>query len=139
MFHIQKVYLLCTSTNVYMFSKAVLAFCRIWSGAIDPTSGHEDNVYVGNKILTNSLEQSVISIVAQLTFLAVASPSGQLVSRLIPLINVYYAIGRLAFFFGYPRRRLFGMVTGLSPVGTLIGATWIIAFGKLFGIYTINV
>lgn len=86
---------------------------RITTRAIDPLSGNEKYVEKANKILNNCMEQLLMSVVSQVCLLSYLTPE-QTVS-LIPLINLWHVIGRIAFLLGYPKYRTFGVNATMLP------------------------
>lgn len=91
----------------------VISF-RFPTPAINPMAGNEHLTVAANKIFANSIEQSLISIFTQLSLITFAEPST--IIRLIPLLNFYFVIGRVAFLLGYPRRRPFGFYVNAVPM-----------------------
>ena len=59
-----------------------------------------------------------MSVISQVTLLAYLTP--QQTVTLIPLINGWHVVGRIAFWLGYPDYRTFGVTSTLAP--TLISA-----------------
>jgi len=100
--------------------------------ALDPLSGHESATQANRNILQNSVEQLLITLITQLSVISYLS--GYYVIRVIPLMNLFYFIGRIAFFIGYPRYRTFGFIT--TQVPPLIAAAFAAyRFGTHLGIY----
>lgn len=93
---------------------------RIMSRAIDPLSGNEYIVEEANKILNNSLEQFILSLFSQIILLAYITPEQTM--TLIPLINGWHLVGRIAFWLGYPMYRTFGVMSTMTP--TVISITF---------------
>lgn len=96
-----------------------VVFKRVTSRAVDPLSGNEHIVEEANKILDNSMEQFLLSVTSQITLLAYLTPAQTV--TLIPLINVWHLVGRIAFWMGYPKYRTFGVMSTLSPTVISIG------------------
>lgn len=89
-------------------------FNRVKSRAFNPLDETtETGVQMINRVLTNSFESIVISVLAQLIFVSFAEPATIL--KLIPLINIIQFIGRVTFLAGYPLRRAFGYMCTLWP------------------------
>jgi len=98
-----------------IWSISHVSLTRLMSPAINPLSGHESVVDKSTRILTNSLEQFVVNAINQLILSTYLSESNL---RLIPLLNVYFLIGRLTFWIGYqigPKYRTFGFVVSFWP------------------------
>lgn len=98
-----------------------------------PASGHDHLIEKEKNILQNSLEQSFMSIVAQLTLIASLSSAATI--KLVPLINVLWLIGRIAFVYGYPDKRLFGFFLSFYPtLGMVTAATYYVITNQMLGI-----
>lgn len=88
---------------------------RIFSEAINPMSGNEHLVAMGNNILRNTLEQFLFASVNQL-ILATHLPPDYL--HVIPFLVFFFTFGRILFFLGYrihPYYRSTGFVCTLLP------------------------
>lgn len=85
----------------------------IHPSALNPLASGEIFTQREQNILRNSLEQIVISIVSQIIVLTYLE--GEQVSRLIPMINVLFFVGRITFWIGYPLYRTFGFVLTFLP------------------------
>lgn len=94
----------------------VISF-RAATPAVNPMSGYEHLTLAANKIFSNSIEQSMISIFTQFALITFAEPHHLL--RLIPLLNMLYLVGRIAFFAGYPKRRAFGFTVNVVPIAVV--------------------
>ena len=90
---------------------------RIRTGAINPLSGQDHLVQEPKNIFTNSLEQFVMFIVAQLCAITYATPVQ--VINLIPLLNAFHMLGRILFWVGYPKYRGLGFNMTLAPTSIL--------------------
>lgn len=87
---------------------------RFKSKALNPLDETtEEKVQIHKNILTNSFEQILVSVIAQLIFVSFASPESVL--KFIPLINIIQFIGRICFFVGYPMKRAFGFQCSILP------------------------
>lgn len=105
---------------------------RVRTPALDPLNGHEHLTLTNRNILTNSIEQFVITAITQLSVISYLN--GYLVVRVIPLMNLFYLVGRIAFFAGYPRYRTFGWVTTSLP--PMVAASYAVyKYGTHLGIY----
>lgn len=85
----------------------------IHPSALNPLASGEMYTRREQNILRNSLEQIVISIISQVIMLTYLE--GEQVSRLIPMINVLFFVGRITFWIGYPLYRTFGFVLTFLP------------------------
>ena len=100
--------------------------------ALDPLSGSEHATQANRNILQNSVEQLLITLITQLSVISYLN--GYYVIRVIPLMNLFYFVGRITFFIGYPRYRTFGFITTQAP--PLIAAAFAAyRFGTHLGIY----
>lgn len=97
-----------------LFSMTHVMLRRIY-GAMNPLSGTEGIVVKSNNILRNSIEQFIVSLVVQVS--AITYLTGEEVVRCIPVMNVMFFIGRVSFWFGYPKYRTFGFCLSLFPTG----------------------
>lgn len=97
----------------------VVVYKRVTTRAVDPLSENEDIVHESNQILNNSMEQILMSIISQVSLIAYLS--SQQTVALIPLINVWHLIGRIAFWIGYPKYRTFGVMSTLTPTVMSVG------------------
>ena len=91
---------------------------RINSKAINPLSGNELLVEAPVKIFTNSVEQFVISVISQVTVITFLE--AEKIISIIPVMNLLYFIGRILFYFGYPKFRSFGMTVTMFPASLAI-------------------
>lgn len=87
----------------------LVIFGRVFTKAKNPLAGQEYHVQASKNILTNSIEQFILLTTSQVIALPFLSPD--LTLKLIPLANVWYVVGRLLFWLGYPKYRTFGMIT----------------------------
>ena len=106
---------------VWLFGcQSTICFLRvIRSQAIDPLNGYEDLIEVPRNILSNSVEQFIFSAVGQLTVMHYLS--GVDVVRVIPLVNILFVLGRIAYTVGYSKWRSFGFSLTALPNALLIG------------------
>jgi len=81
-------------------------------------SGREKYIQAANHIFANSLEQFILTSVGQL-IVASHLDSSQLV-KIIPLVNIFFFIGRVAYFFGYPQNRDFVWIFTIAPTQLII-------------------
>lgn len=102
-----------------MFNVLATIYCRISRLAINPLDEKsEQQVQMYKNILTNSYEQIVLSVFAQLIYISFASP--QCILKTIPLVNIIQFIGRITFFAGYPMKRSFGFICTSFPTTILV-------------------
>jgi len=83
------------------------------SGALNPLQGPEHKTQGAKNVFLNSLEQFIISVMNQYIMLVYLEPATIL--KVIPLINYWFAIGRVAFMVGYPLKRTFGFSLSFLP------------------------
>lgn len=96
------------------FNICAVIYVRLSTKALNPlVESTEKHALSIKNILTNSFEQILLSVIAQLAFVSFADPS--LTLKLIPAINLVQFIGRVAFFVGYPMYRTFGFNLTLVP------------------------
>lgn len=73
-----------------------------------------------------------MSLFAQLALIAHLSPATTI--NIVPLINILWLIGRIAFMYGYPERRFFGFFIGGFPTaGVTIAAIYYLLVNQIFG------
>ena len=91
---------------------------RLTSPAIDPMDGYEKVTEVSKNNLTNSCEQFLMSSVSQL--ILVIHLESNIILNIIPILNLMFIAGRVAFWVGYPRYRSFGfMLTNYPIIATI--------------------
>ena len=116
-----------------LFNVMATIFGRLSTKAINPLdSSSEENVQVHKNILTNTVEQTLVSVFAQLIFVSFASPEAVL--KFIPLINIIFFIGRIAFFFGYPLKRALGFQMTVVPTIVLVIYNFVKFFSFIFNL-----
>lgn len=81
--------------------------------ALNPLGLGEKFTQREKNILINSIEQVVISIIAQISMLTYLE--GEQVTRVIPMVNSLFLIGRITFWLGYPFYRTFGFIFTFFP------------------------
>lgn len=104
-----------------MVSWLYVALTRGMTAAINPLSGNENLVELPNRILTNTLEQVVLSSLNQL-ILVTWLPEEKL--HLLPLISTTFILGRITFAFGYllnPWWRSYGVTLTIVPTMGMTG------------------
>jgi len=89
---------------------------RIYTGALNPLAkeSREEYVQYYKNIMTNSVEQFLLSAFAQI--IMIASLDGECTHKSIPWINFSFLLGRITYAAGYPRYRLFGLQLSLYPI-----------------------
>ena len=103
-----------------VFNIHAVIYVRITRKALNPlVDSTEKHAQSMKNILTNSLEQVLISSFLQLIFASFADST--LCLQLIPLVNVVQFMGRIAFFFGYPLFRTLGVSLTLLPNTLMVG------------------
>jgi uncharacterized membrane protein YecN with MAPEG domain len=88
---------------------------RSVAASVNPLTGHDSSVERASRVLTNTLEQFVLNAVNQLILSTYLSESNL---RLIPLLSVYFLLGRIAYWIGYqiaPKHRYFGFTLTFWP------------------------
>lgn len=93
------------------------------TGAIVPNTNLEWKVSDQKSVLTNTVEQFILSIVAQAVVISYLTPVQ--VTNIIPLVNVFYFVGRILFWLGYPKYRTAGLVSTMAPSSVLI---WFVSY-----------
>lgn len=88
-------------------------FNRISTMAVDPSPNNDKHVFRANSILRNFFEQFVISAFSQL--ILISHLSAKQTHQFIPLMNLFFVVGRITFWAGYPRSRSFGFSCCLAP------------------------
>ena len=103
----------CLPLTFLIFMVSVVIHKRFHSPAINPMVGFEHVVQPHKNILQNSFEQYLLSFIAQLGLLCHLSSYNVL--RYIPLLNVFFVLGRVLFFVGYPKYRTVGFLFAYVP------------------------
>ena len=96
----------------------MIARCSNKQEALDPLNEREDLVEVPNNVLRNSMEQALLSLLAQLSIISYLSAAD--VARVIPLLNVTFFVGRVAYYIGYPKLRSFGFSLTFAPTAAAL-------------------
>lgn len=91
---------------------------RATNESINPMSGNEDMTLMARNIMQNSIEQFLMSSFAQI--ISISFIEANILIKIIPLINILFIVGRIAFFFGYPKYRTFGFMCSAIPNTLLI-------------------
>lgn len=81
--------------------------------AANPLAGNEDKIQVSKNVLSNTVEQLVLTIILQITSLHYLTPVQVL--NIVPLFNALFLIGRILFWIGYPKRRSLGFALNITP------------------------
>ena len=91
--------------------------------AIDPLNYREELIEVPVNVLSNSIEQLILTAFGQLA--VVIHLNGPEIVRIIPLVNFLFIIGRTAYALGYPKWRSFGFtLTALPSALLIVYAAW---------------
>ena len=98
---------------MYVISK------RVASPAILPTSGYEHLTQVANNIFRNSSEHFLMHMISQLILITYLTAEQTL--NLIPTLNLLFILGRILFFFGYPKYRSLGFFIYYVPLMSMMG------------------
>lgn len=88
---------------------------RLTLGKIDPKfeDENEDEWYLTSMLLRNTTEQFVISALSQIVLITFLSP--RQTAQFIPLISLFFVIGRITFQMGYVKSRAFGIFLNVLP------------------------
>ena len=86
--------------------------------ALDPLNEHEDLVEVGNNVLRNTMEQLILTTMAQLSLISYLPAAD--VARVIPFMNITFLIGRITYYAGYPKLRTYGFTMTFLPTAAAI-------------------
>lgn len=118
----------------WLFVNVILTiYGRVTTKALNPLDERtEQNVEMFKRILTNSFEQIVLSVFAQMTFVSFAEP--ETILKFIPFINIVQFVGRVSFMAGYPLYRAFGFNCSFVPTIVLIFYN-LYSFGSFIGLY----
>lgn len=116
---------------VLLFALATaIGNARFFTAAIDPLAGRDGRfVAVSRRVLTNTLEQSAVLVLAGWLWLEAAP--GQ-AARWLPAIAVLFVAGRLLFYAGYLRRSLW-RAPGMALTFEVNAAVLVLAVLALFG------
>lgn len=90
-------------------------FKRFSLAKIDPKHEDEndDRWYLTSMLLRNTTEQFVISALGQFVLIAYLSP--RQTAQFVPLISMFFVIGRITFNMGYVKSRAFGIFLNVLP------------------------
>jgi len=104
---------------------------RLKNRAGDPIESRDNSeVLVATNIMQNSIEQFLMSAFAQIISISFIDKS--LLIKVIPMINILFITGRLAFWLGYPKYRTFGFMCSAVPNTLLINYNLIKFIQSLF-------
>jgi len=96
------------------FSVCYVIYRRMTTKAYDPTTARDHvSLTIAKNNLSNSVEQFLLSFFAQIIALSYLDES--CVLKLIPLVNLYFIVGRIGFLVGYPIYRDFGISLTFLP------------------------
>lgn len=105
----------------------LVIYHRMVNGAINPLSGHDVLIEKPIRIMTNTVEQTLMAALSQLTLASYISSDYMF---MMPFLVTLYVIGRFLFIVGYmihPKYRGFGFVTTMSS--NFIAFTMALAYG----------
>ena len=105
-----------------LHSLLVVILKRFRTIAWDPMSGNDHLTEVDQRLLQNTIEQTLLSILSQFMILGVMTAQETL--KVIPFINIWFVVGRLLFWGGYPRYRTFGFCFSMVPSFFAIKLVW---------------
>ncbi|XP_053201641.1 transmembrane protein 79-like [Panonychus citri] len=97
-----------------VITTALVVFSRLSTGAVNPLEGFENLVISAKQVHTNSMEQFLLIFVNQLILATNLAPD--IFIRVIPLLNILFAISRVLFWLGYPKYRTCGFFSGMTPI-----------------------
>jgi hypothetical protein len=126
-------FVLCYQTlgiSWILFNMFYVISKRCKSEAINPMSGNEELTQMARNIMSNSLEQFIMSSFAQI--ISISFVEANILIKIIPLINFLFIFGRLTFFLGYPKYRTFGFLCTAIPNTLLINYNLIKFIQHLF-------
>lgn len=116
-----------------LFNILATLYGRITRRAVNPLHAKTEELVAFHKnVLTNSYEQVLLSVLAQLVFISFASPAA--IVKYIPMVNIIMIVGRVTFFAGYPFYRTFGFLLSIVPTTVLVLYD-IFKFGSYIGLY----
>lgn len=107
-----------TSVTLYITVIKVIE-ARAMTPAIDPMSGYEQLVESRVRQLTNTLEQLVLLIFAQLSLIVRLSYTE--LSILVPYSSSVFVVTRITYCLGYPHQRAFGFITSFLIITAFYG------------------
>lgn len=107
------LFYLCIPVLLLNFQIILTILKRVHMNAIYPSFENEKIIYFTSMILRNFTEQFIISAFSQLVFINFLS--SKQTSQFIPLINLFFVIGRITFWIGYPKSRAFGIFLNALP------------------------
>ena len=109
--------------SIWLFhSLLVVILKRFRTIAWDPMAGNDHLTEVDQRILQNTMEQTLLTVICQLMMMAVMKPIETL--KVIPFINLWFIVGRFLFWAGYPRYRTFGFCFSMVPAFFAIKFVW---------------
>ena len=104
-----------------LFNIHIVIYGRLTCGALIPNTKIEYQVANKRNILTHTIEQLTLAVFTQVVVLPYLTATQ--VINIIPLLNIYFVIGRLIFWLGYPWYRTPGVGFSMYPHGlTLVFA-----------------
>ena len=106
-------------------------FKRLSTMAIDPSAENDKHVFRANSVLRNYVEQFILSAFSQL--IVISHLSAKQTLQFIPLMNLFFVVGRVTFYLGYPKSRSFGFLCCMVPTlsALVVSAYEFLAFVEL--------
>jgi len=102
-----------------LFSVIYVMAKRVTTRASDPLTARDStSLTIAKNNLSNSLEQFLCSFLAQIIALSYLDET--CVLKVIPLVNLFFLIGRVGFLLGYPTYRDFGICCSFFPTTFLM-------------------
>lgn len=99
---------------IWLLSNIILViFGRLTTGAVVPNTKIEYKVANQRNILTQTIEQLTLAVFTQMAVLPYLTATQ--VMNIIPLLNIYFFIGRVIFWLGYPWYRTPGVGFSMYP------------------------
>lgn len=114
-------------TTWLLHSLLVVILRRFRTIAWDPMAGNDHLTEVDQRLLQNTIEQTLLSVLSQFMILGVMTANETL--KVIPFINIWFVIGRFLFWAGYPRYRTFGFCFSMVPSFFSIKLVWFRVLG----------
>ena len=107
-----------------------IMYRRTTSPAMDPTCGADHLLVRQRNVLNNSMEQFILSLVSQL--ILVQYLTSEETVKYIPVLSQLFIIGRVTYWLGYPKYRLFGFMLNIIPLTTTMSYNTYKFYGSYF-------
>lgn len=117
----------------FVLAIANVGKARHSTGAGNPLAGLDATpvMQAAKNILTNTCEQLIFTIIAQLALIDYLSADH--VMKVIPMINYLFVIGRVTYLLGYPHKRGFGFqLTALPAMVAFVAALIFFVIKQMF-------